>query len=99
MRHIILYADDFNCDVWTEYCEICGEDADACSLTISFDEINGVRAEYENDEREDLIMNNERLMVLLYNAIVCLEDFECDREYLETEIGITEEEYVEVMGE
>lgn len=42
-------------------------------------------------------MNNERLMILLYNAIVCLEEYGCDGEQLEVDIGITEEEYKEIM--
>ena len=25
--HIKLYADDFSCDVWEEYCEICKEES------------------------------------------------------------------------
>lgn len=42
-------------------------------------------------------MTNERLMVLLYNAIVCLEEQGYEGEQLKFDIGITEEEYKEVM--
>lgn len=42
-------------------------------------------------------MTNERLINLLYNAIICLGDFGVDEEQLEFEIGITEEEYKEVL--
>lgn len=42
-------------------------------------------------------MTNERLMVLLYNAIVCLEEYGCEGEQLKNDIGITEEEYKELM--
>ena len=42
-------------------------------------------------------MDNKRLMVLLYNAIVCLEEYGCDGKRLKLDIGITEEEYKEVM--
>lgn len=42
-------------------------------------------------------MTNERLMTLLYNAIICLEEYGCDEEQLETDLGITKEEYAKVM--
>lgn len=42
-------------------------------------------------------MTNERLMTLLYNAIMCLEEYGCDGEQLEIDIGITEEEYDKIM--
>ena len=42
-------------------------------------------------------MTNERLMTLLYNAIVCLEEFGVEGEQLEFDIGITEEEYEKIM--
>ena len=42
-------------------------------------------------------MTNERLIALLYNAIMCLEEYGCDGEQLESDIGITEEEYKEIM--
>ena len=38
MSHIIIYADDFSYDIWEEYCEICGVDPSATSISISFDE-------------------------------------------------------------
>ncbi len=42
-------------------------------------------------------MNEERLKVLLYNATVCLEENGYDFETLKDSIGITEEEYKEIM--
>lgn len=42
-------------------------------------------------------MTNERIIDLLYNAIVCLDGYGCDEEQLKADIGITEEEYEEVM--
>ena len=52
-----------------------------------------------------LKQKNERLKILLYNAIVKLEDennadiFEDVHEYLLDELGMTEEEYKEIMEE
>ena len=42
-------------------------------------------------------MTNERFITLLYNAIICLEEYGCDKDQLKLDIGITEEEYKEVM--
>lgn len=42
-------------------------------------------------------MTNERLIILLYNAIVCLEECEYDIEQLKGDVGITEEEYRKIM--
>lgn len=42
-------------------------------------------------------MDNKRLMILLYNAIVCLKEYGCEGEQLNLDIGITEEEYKEIM--
>jgi len=42
-------------------------------------------------------MTNERLVTLLYNAIVCLEEYGCDRIQLEIDLGITKEEYEEII--
>ena len=42
-------------------------------------------------------MDKERLITLLYNAIICLEEFGIEREQLEFDIGITEEEYTQIM--
>lgn len=53
--------------------------------------------EKQLEETEDLIMTNERLMTLLHNAIICLEEYGCDKEQLEIDLGITEEEYAKVM--
>ena len=50
-----------------------------------------------------LKQKNERLKILLYNAIVKLEDennadvFEDVHEYLLDELGMTEEEYKDIM--
>ena len=55
----------------------------------------------KNEKR--LKQKNERLKILLYNAIVKLEDennadvFEDVHEYLLDELGMTEEEYKEIM--
>ena len=52
-----------------------------------------------------LKQKNERLKILLYNAIVKLEDennadiFEDVHEYLLDELGMTEKEYKEIMEE
>lgn len=42
-------------------------------------------------------MDKERLITLLYNAILCLEEFGIEGEQLEFDIGITEEEYNQIM--
>jgi len=43
-------------------------------------------------------MDNERLKILLYNAIVLLEeDYYYNVEILEDEMGITKNEYNEIM--
>ena len=52
MSHIILYADDFNYDVWKEYCEICGVHPSAISITIIFDD-NDVKAYYDEEDYDD----------------------------------------------
>ena len=44
-------------------------------------------------------MTNDRLITLLYNSIVCLEEFGIKGEKLEFEIGISEDEYKKVMEE
>lgn len=55
----------------------------------------------KNEQR--LKQKNERLKILLYNAIVKLEDennadvFEDVHEYLLDELGMTEKEYKEIM--
>jgi hypothetical protein len=43
------------------------------------------------------IMNEERLKVLLYNALVCLEENGYDIEQLKESIGIKSDEYEEIM--
>ena len=44
-------------------------------------------------------MTNDRLITLLYNTIICLEEFGIKGEELEFEIGISEDEYKKVMEE
>lgn len=44
-------------------------------------------------------MDKERLKVLLYNAIVVIQEYIGNDYNLEEEIGITQEEYQEVMEE
>lgn len=44
-------------------------------------------------------MTNDRLIILLYNSIICLEEFGIKGEKLEFEIGISEDEYKKVMEE
>jgi hypothetical protein len=43
-------------------------------------------------------MNEERLKILLYNAIVCLEENGYDTEQLEISIGLKSDEYEEIMN-
>lgn len=40
MSYIILYADDYDWDVWEEYCAICGVSEDASCIRIQFDKNN-----------------------------------------------------------
>lgn len=57
-----------------------------------------------NDTKVNRVNHNvleleaERLNVLLYNAIVCLEEYGCDKAQLESDIGITEKEYAAIMN-
>lgn len=44
-------------------------------------------------------MTNDRLITLLYNSIICLEEFGIKGEKLKFEIGISEDEYKKVMEE
>ena len=37
MDYIVLYADEFPCDVWERYCDICGVGYDSFSIRIIFD--------------------------------------------------------------
>ena len=36
MNCIILYADEFDCDVWEQYCDICGVSYDSSYIKIKF---------------------------------------------------------------
>lgn len=40
MRYIILYADDFDCDVWEEYCDVCGVSYNSTYIKIKFNTAN-----------------------------------------------------------
>lgn len=48
-RTIILYADDFDHDVWEEYCDVVGVSHNASSITIKFNH----RDVEAGDEREE----------------------------------------------
>ena len=37
MNYIVLYADDYDFDVWEEYCNICGVGCSATYIKIKFD--------------------------------------------------------------
>ena len=52
MRYIILYADDYDYDVWEEYCDICGVDCDATYIKIHFDDKN-VECDSDNEQSEE----------------------------------------------
>ena len=47
MNYIVLYADDYNCDVWKNYCDVCGVGYNAICIKIKFD-LKDV--EYETDD-------------------------------------------------
>lgn len=36
MNYIVLYADDYDWDVWEQYCDICGVDYNASYIKIKF---------------------------------------------------------------
>lgn len=36
LNYIILYADEFNSDVWEEYCDVCDVPHSATEITIKF---------------------------------------------------------------
>lgn len=52
MDYIILYAEDYNCDVWLEYCDICGVGYDTTSIKIKFNP-KDVEAYCDEDEDEE----------------------------------------------
>ena len=37
-NRIVIYADEFDYDVWQEYCEICNVPTDATSIEIKFND-------------------------------------------------------------
>ncbi len=44
MKYIILYADDYDCDVWEEYCDACNVSHYATYIKIKFN-ANDVEAD------------------------------------------------------
>lgn len=52
MRHIVLYAEDYDYDVWQEYCDICGVDCYATSIKIKFNSEDVYAYSDEDDEEE-----------------------------------------------
>lgn len=48
-RHIYLYAEDFDYDVWSEYCDICGVPSSATEIKIVFDDDD---VSYEDSDTE-----------------------------------------------
>ena len=52
MNHIILYAEDFDTDVWEEYCKVAEVPSSSEAITIYFDP-SKVEAESEEDEDDD----------------------------------------------
>lgn len=53
MAYIVLYQDEFDNDLWKEYCSICKVSPAATSLKIIFDECEDVEAEYDEDEYDE----------------------------------------------
>lgn len=47
MNYIVLYPDDYDYDVWENYCDICGVGYDATCIKIKF---NPDDVEYETDD-------------------------------------------------
>lgn len=47
MSEIVLYADEFDWDVWEQYCDICGVDYHATCITIKFNR-EDVEADYDD---------------------------------------------------
>ena len=52
MNYIALYAEDFDWDVWQEYCDICGAGYDATCIRIKFD-LDDVEYDCDDDDEED----------------------------------------------
>lgn len=50
MNYIILYAEDYNCDEWLEYCDICGVDHNAASIKIKFNSKDAEVYEYYEED-------------------------------------------------
>lgn len=47
---IVLYADEFDCDVWAQYCDICGVDPSATEITIYFNSSEDIEAKYQDED-------------------------------------------------
>lgn len=45
--YIVLYADDFDTDTWTQYCDVTDVPHSATSITIKFD---ATQVTYEEEE-------------------------------------------------
>ena len=52
-RFIILYREDYDCDIWEQYCEICGVSTYVNSLSIKFN-TKDVKAEYDEYEEAEI---------------------------------------------
>lgn len=68
VNYIKIYAEDFDRDVWTDYCDACNVPYSATEITISFtdDKIDYVDGE-EEDQKGD-ISNHESLRALFFYA-------------------------------
>lgn len=51
--HIILYGDEFEYDVWKQYCNACGAEPSAESIVIRFDMEDATYNYPEEEENED----------------------------------------------
>jgi hypothetical protein len=48
MNQIILYADDYDYDVWEQYCDICGVSRKSTYIKIKFNDEN-VQSDVDNN--------------------------------------------------
>lgn len=53
MPYIVLYRDEFDYDVWEEYCNACGVSTMATSLKIKFNWKDVEEMYEEDDDYED----------------------------------------------
>lgn len=49
MEYIVLYADEYNNDVWEQYCDICGVSCYSTYIKIKFN-----REDVESDMESDI---------------------------------------------